>query len=164
MSYRAIPANALIGVGRSLGRALGCELSVEVSDHSINAKMAVPETDTKAWDDNLYRRGNLFHSEYSNPIKPTVQYNKDLENPDEIDHKEGNPEEQEDVEDDETDADGPHVQLISSSRYQDYMRQDLVSQLLTPEEQWRKILYVVLALAFMGLSNIFISMSAAGFL
>jgi len=89
MSYRALPANILISMGRSIGRATGCELAVDLSEHSINASMQLPNRDTAAWDDNLYRSGCVFVDGYANPIKPRVRANKDLENPDTISHREG---------------------------------------------------------------------------
>jgi hypothetical protein len=162
MSYRAAPANWLIAAGRSLGRTLGCQLAVDVNDHSIELEMEVPSKDTRAWDTDLYRYGNLFVGSYANPIKPRVEYNEDLENPDEITHVEGEPEDAPHGESETDGEDVGHVQLISSPRYRDYMRQDLISQLLTPQEQWKLIAYAVAGVIALQFVTMIIVLYATG--
>lgn len=142
MSYRAIPVNWLLNLALSLGDQLGLQQKVEVSNHSINVSITSPDHDTRAWDPDLYKNGNLFVSGYANPIKPRVEHNTELEHPDTVEVQEGDVD---DAEDGTEDDRGPHVELISSSRYRDYMRQDLVSQLLTPSEKWRLLAYGILA-------------------
>ena len=149
-----VPANALLAAGRSLGRLAGGELKVELSDHSINTQMRRPDKDERAWDDSMFKHGNVFVEGYGNPIKPRVNYHETLQEPDRIDHEEGDGDE-----DDDSDA---HVELISSPRYRDYMRQDLVSQLLTPRERWRIIAYGVLAVGALVLLNLGINLVASG--
>ena len=144
--------------GRSIGRLLGCELKVDVSDHSIQTSMVKPDKERWAWDDTLYKKGCLFVDGYANPVKPSVDYNKDLEDPDTVTVKES---EQQATEDDTEDSE-EHVSMISSPRYREYMRQDLISQMLNPREQWRLVVYAVIALAVLMLGNVFISLSAAG--
>jgi hypothetical protein len=91
----------------------------------------------------MFKNANLFVDGYANPIKPGVEHNSKLENPDTVTVKEGEPDGDIDTEES---TEGKEVDLIASSRYRDYMRQDLVSQLLTPKEQWKLIAYGVLAL------------------
>jgi hypothetical protein len=163
MSIRATIPNALIGWGRRLGNSLGCEIAVELNDHSIQTEMVVPNKETRAWDSDLYRKGNVFVGSYANPIKPRVEYHEDLEDPDEITHVEGEPDTPPEGES-ETDGgeDVGHVQLISSPRYRDYMRQDLISQLLTPSEQWKLIMYAVLGNVVLTFFAIIVTLYATG--
>lgn len=161
MSYRAIPVNAAYGIVDGTARALGLETKVELSDHSITVEYALPDVDTRAWDSNLYVNGNVFVDGYANPIKPKVNYNEELENPDTIDVEEGETGTADDTADSE-EGDGPHVSLISSARYRDYMRQDLVSQLLTPNEQWKLLAYGILGVAILQFFTIIITMWATG--
>lgn len=161
MSYRAIPVNIGYALVDGTARALGLETKVELSDHSIKVEYALPNIDTRAWDSNLYRNGNVFVDGYANPIKPTVNYHEDLENPDTIDVEEGESGEEDDNSESDED-DGPHVSLISSPRYRDYMRQDLVSQLLTPNEQWKLLAYGILGVAILQFFTIIITMWATG--
>ena len=156
-----VPANWLLRKGRNLGNRLGYELAVDVSDHSIEIQMVRPNKDKRAWDHNLYTRGNLFCQGYANPIKPKVHYNQTLDDPDTVDVVMGDGGVELDEEIAEKD-DGPHIELISSPRYRDYMRQDLISQLLTPQEQWKLLAYAVGALALVMLINLVVSLSAAG--
>lgn len=152
MTLRTKIANWGIGFFRKLGRKPGeSELAVELSDHSINVRMVETDTEQRAWDDNLYRYGNVFIDGYANPIKPSVEYNEELEDPDTVDVEEGSAE----------DSDS-HVELISSPRYRDYMRQDLIGQLLNPREQWRIIAYAVIGLALIMAINLVVTLSAAG--
>ena len=133
---------------------MGLQKEVKLSDHSIRVRLTHPDKDSEAWDNNLYRNGNVFVQGYANPIKPRVKHNRQLENPDEIDVTEHETEEQSD--------DDEHVSLISSSRYRDYMRQDLVSQLLTPQEQWRLIAYGILGLGILQFFAIIVTMYGTG--
>ena len=162
MTVRATIATAIMNFGRSIGRAMGCEVAVELSDHSIDMKMQVPDKDQKAWDENLYKKGNVFYHGYANPIKPRVQHHEGLENPDEIHSQVATVET--DGGDDVESFEEKHCQMISSPRYRDYMTQDLISQLLTPDERWKLLAFAVLFVAFLAVINILVSLSAAGVL
>lgn len=161
-------SNTLIATGRTIGRTSGLELCVELSDHSINARMEQPDESKRAWDPSLYKHGNVFVAGYANPVKPRVQYNDELENPNELEVREGEPDEEPPADgDDATDGDdepddGPHVQLISSGRYREYMRQDLISQLLTPESRWHMLMYGVIGLGVLGFLQIIVTLYATG--
>ena len=175
MSYREIPAQFVMGMAETFAKSLGCEKDVTVSEHSIDVTYVVPDKDRKAWDSSLFKSGNLFVEGYANPIKPRVHDNPELENPDTVDVVEGDGGVEVDVEEDSSvdgsadreggsgeSNDNKHVGLISSSRYQTYMQQDLVSQLLTPQEQWRLIAYGILALGGLSFMNIIIVLYATG--
>ena len=95
----------------------------------------------------------MFVSGYANPIKPTVNDNSELENHDTVNIDESNEGEPEP---------DKNVSVIASSRFRTYMKQDLISQLLTPQEQWKLIAYAVGVLAVLMFFNVFVSMSAAG--
>jgi hypothetical protein len=161
-------ATAVLQTARSFGRILGCELAVETSQHSLKTSMVVPDRNDRAWDPGLYKYGNLFHEGYANPIKPRARRNTELEDPDTIDVETSDA--TADVEaaaDDEEldksdDTDVEHVKLISSPRYRKYMRQDLISQLLTPKEQWRLIAYGVLGLAGVQVVTLLVILWANG--
>jgi hypothetical protein len=151
------PLNLALDSIRSAGELLGYQLAVEVSDHSIDIQLEKPNHEQRAWDTNLYSDGNLFVEGYANPIKPRVEYNEDLENPDTIDVEDGDPDEH--TQDFESER---HVELISSPRYRDYMRQDLISQILTPDTRWKLLAYAVGVVAFLVVVNVMVSLSAAG--
>lgn len=153
MGLRSSLASFAIKSARGFGQTLGCELVVDISDHSIGTSMEIPNTNSRAWDDNLFKSGQLYLKDHANPIKPYLVRNEDLEDPDEVDVKETK----------DVDSDN-HTRVISSPRYKEYMRQDLISQLLNPRAQWRLIAYAVIILAVLMLANVFISMSAAGML
>ena len=160
-------ANSLIAAGIALGSATGLQKVVELSDHSIQIQMEQPDESNRAWDTSLYKNGNVFIDGYSNPVKPQVKQNTGLKNPDVAEIEEGDPDDPDgDVDqpqlesgDDEPDT---HAQLITSSRYRDYMRQDLVSQLLTPETRWNKMLYGLIAVAALQFIGIIITLYATG--
>lgn len=123
---------------------LGCELAVNAGGQTLEAKMVPPKkTKELAWDDQLYVKGNLFVGDYANPIKPTVNYNQSIEEPDTVDVKAPNADV--DVDDD------AHVSVISSPRYSLFMMQDLVSQLLNPSERLTMIQWVLIGIAGMVL-------------
>lgn len=161
-------ATAALQTARSIGRMLGCELAVETSQHSLKTSMVVPDRNDRAWDPGLYKHGNLFHEGYANPIKPRARRNTELEDPDTIDVETSDAiadggsdaDDQESNETNETNVE--HVKLISSPRYRKYMRQDLISQLLTPKEQWRLIAYGVLGLAGVQIMTLLVVLWANG--
>lgn len=138
---------------------LGLELAVEVSDHSIKTEMEVPDNSERAWDRDLYKHGNLFVASYANPIKPSVNHNPDLDTPDEIDVEEGNQKEGKVKTETESES---HVELISSGRYREYMRQDLISQLLTPESRWNLLVWAILAVSVLQFFNIIVTLWSTG--
>lgn len=154
----AYVANALLGAGRSLGRFFGYELAVTQHDHSIDIEMVAPNKDNQAWDTDLFKRGNLFRGGYANPVKIQVDHNAELENPDT-----GYVDESEQVATDggEVKA-GRHTELITSDRYREYMRQDLISQILNPRDQWKLMMYAILFMAFVMLANLIFTLMAAG--
>lgn len=163
MGLRSSVATFVLQKSRGFGRTLGCELVVDTSPHSIEVSMEVPDKSRRAWDANLFRHGQMYAKGYANPIKPMVNHNPELENPDTIAVDGGKIEEDEDETDVEDDP-SPHVELISSTRYREYMRQDLISQLLNPREQWRLVVYAVIALALLMTINLMVSMAGAGIL
>jgi hypothetical protein len=152
-----LPGTAM-NLVRSGFELLGYQLVVELSEHSIEIDLERPDKNKRAWDSSLYKSGNVFLDGYANPIKPTVKANDELENHDEATITEGEGELPEgEREDPDTSA-----AVIASSRFRTYMKQDLISQLLTPNEQWKLLAYAVGALGLVMLINVFISMSAAG--
>lgn len=156
MQVRTKIASFALQSARLFGRALGTELAIELSDHSIDTKMIVPGRDNQAWDANLYKRGNVFLKNYANPIKPVLHTNEDLEDPDTAEIKEGS------TETDSSQPDNTEAKLIASKRYQKYMRQDLISQLLTPKEQWKLIALGLFAVAGVQVVTIIILLWANG--
>lgn len=145
-------ASKALNFGRLIGRMVGAELVVEVSEHSIDTSMEVPNKMKRAWDPDLYKRGQVYYSDYANPIKPTVTVEDDLADEDTVELEEAG----------EGDTDGPHVAVISSSRYRKYMRQDLISQLLTPKVWWRLITYAIIVLGALQFIGIIVTLWATG--
>lgn len=154
MGVRAWMATQAIRTARSFGNVLGCEMKVELSDHSIELSMVHPNTFGQAWDPDFYVRGNVFRKGYANPIKPTVDQNKKLSTPDTVDIENAN----EPV----GDGSGRHVSMISSPRYRMYMVQDLVSQLLNPQERLKLIMYILVGIAGIVLLSFLMILTIAG--
>lgn len=162
MGVRSWLSNWMIGAGRKLGRGAGLELAVELSDHSIKASMVNPDSDEYAWDPDHYKYGNVFHADYANPLKVVVNTEKSLEDPDTAGLEESDPE-QSSGESEDADDDGvQHAKLITSDRFAAYMRQDLISQLLNPREQWRLLAYGIIALGVLQFFGIIITLWTTG--
>lgn len=157
MAYRDVIATWALSWAREFGRKLGCQLVVETSSHSIKTRMEVPDQDLRAWDPHQFKSGQLYVSGYANPIKPVVKQHTELAEPDTVGIEES------EVGQSESDEE-EHVQLISSPRYQSYMRQDLISQLLNPSERWRLIAYAVIGLGAIAIVNTMILLNLSGVL
>lgn len=177
MGLREALGTLAMGVTRSFWRATGLELAVKVSDHSIELEMVDPGNTTEvAWDPHLYKNGNLFRQGYANPIKPIVNHSNELSQSDTVSGQvslRGSVTEPKDLvsdggeeasasESEEGNPNTPHAAIISSGRYRQYMHQDLISQILNPREQWRLIVFAVLALAGLMLINVLISLQISG--
>lgn len=162
MGVRSYLANWFIGTGRAIGRKTGLEMAVELSDHSIEAAMVNPERDDMAWDDRMYKHGNVFVAGYANPVKVRVNVGEKLEDPDTVELEESDAERFVHAEEELEEADESHTELISSGRYRDYMRQDLISQLLNPREQWRLLAYGIIAVGVLQLMSWAIILWATG--
>ena len=137
---------------------MGLKRKIELSDHSIEIELSNPDKDKRAWDTNLYRNGNVFVSGYANPIKPSVEHNPQLETKDTVTVEHGDVDGDETEDTDET----KHISLISSSRYRDYMRQDLISQLLTPQEQWKLLAYGIIGVGILQFLTMIVIVYATG--
>ncbi len=74
MSYREVPINMALDMVVAVGESMGLSKKIEVSDHSISVELTNPDKDTRAWDSNMYRNGNLFVQGYANPIKCRPQH------------------------------------------------------------------------------------------
>lgn len=148
MGLRTSLATSAMSTARSFGRVLGCEIAVEVSNHSIETKMVLPGKSDRAWDDQLYRHGNLFVDGYANPIKPRADPHPELDKPDTVEVEDG---------DGNTLREKAHV--IASERYQSFMKQRLAAQLLNPSERIKLITYAMMALAGLMLMQ-FIAVAA----
>lgn len=150
---RSTVATVVMSGARSIGQALGTELVVELSEHSIETKMEVPDTDQRAWDDDLYRTGQLYYSGYANPFKPVIREADDREELDEPDVEES------DVAADEDDA---SVGMMPSRRYRAYLDQHLISELVRPEDRWQLLVYAVLAIGFLQMVTIAVIVHLVG--
>lgn len=115
---------------------LGLETAVIVDDHEISFRFVRPGDEMIAWDDDLYWKGNVFYKDYANPIKPVVERNPGLEAPDVVDAETG------DVDDEEAAGElEEDVSMMSSQRYQTFMLQNVIEQLLRPEGSLTKLLW-----------------------
>lgn len=131
-------ANFAMSTGMGLGHALGCEETVELSRHSIDLSMRVPGTrEGQAWDSQLYKRGNVFVEGYANPIKPAPVHTADMAEADDIWLIEG-----------ETDVSTEDMELgmIPSYQYQHDLDQSMLSQMVNPQKELQKLLYVLVAI------------------
>lgn len=150
MGFRSYLATWALNNARSFGRMLGCELVVETSQHSLATSMEVPTTNTRAWDDNLWKRGQLYISGYANPVKPYIEHHIDQGDQDQVR-----------IISSELEDDEDHTAIVSSTMYRMYQDQHLASELLLPSEQWRLIFYALLGIGAMILIGLGIDLSVA---
>lgn len=162
MVVRAWLSNKFVGFGRKIGRADGQELMVDLSEHSISVGMVDPERDDLAWDDSLYRHGNVFLKGYANPIKPTVTRHNELEEPDTAEIEEIDSEATDAVSAETDGGEDGHVKLISSARFGEFMRQQLIESLLNPREQWRLLMYAMIGLGALQFLTMIVTLYATG--
>lgn len=148
-------SNLAMSSALGFGEMLGCEHVVDVSQHSIEISMEVPSTTERAWDNDMYHKGQLYCEGYANPIKPVVEHDETTEGVDSVAF-----EESEDV--DEEDDEDAEVGVIPSWRYKQLMEQELVSQLINPSEQWRKIVYGLIGIAGLQFMGMMITLYATG--
>ena len=143
MPIRTYLATAAIKRARSFGNKLGCELVVEDQGHTLAAPMEPPNTTKRAWDPRLWKSGQLYVEGYANPVKPVVRRTDRENEMDEIDVSVGvNNEGAEDV------------GMLPSYRYQIHQDQHTISELVNPQEQWRLIMYAIIAVGAL----VFVSM------
>lgn len=131
MTIRDRIGTAVITFARRTAQSIGTELVVEQDDHSINLSMEVPNKSKRAWDRDLFHRGQLYRTGFANPVKIGVERGEGIQDEDKVNQSVGP---------DET-------TVMASQRYQDYMEMDMVEALLNPQEQWRYILYAAVAAA-----------------
>ena len=165
MGFRTAIANSFIVTGRTLGQLLGLEVAVIQSDHSLAIQMESPDQSKRAWDSNLIKSGNLFLADYANPVKLTVKRHSDLEEPNTVGLEEGNNGELPDgetVEGDVEHGEEEQPQVITSGRYREFMRQDLISQLLTPESRWNLLVWAVVGLGALQFTSMLLTLWATG--
>lgn len=145
-------SNLAMSRARRLGQWLGCELVVEVSDHSIEVSMEVPDKSRRAWDSSLWKNGQLYLKGYANPIKP-VPRPSDEPGEDDVD-----------VETSEVPKSdgGGSVGIEPSWKYKEFMAQKIISQLLNPQEEWRKIVYGIIALGALQFLTMILVLYATG--
>lgn len=148
MGIRSEIATFLLNGARSVGNGLGCELVVETSDHSLHTSMEVPNSSTRAWDSNLWTKGQLFIRGYANPIKPYVERHLDQGEQDQARIKSS------ELEDDED-----HTGIVASTMYRMYQDQHLASELMLPSEKWKRIFWAVIALG--GLITLSVGLNLA---
>lgn len=168
MVVRTYLGNKFIGFGRSLGRGDGRELAVELSGHSIRARMMDPDDESVAWDPSMYKYGNIFVEDYANPIKPVVHRRDALDEPDTVDVLEAAENFNEMGAADGEAGDGAEAsrstEMISSKRYALAIKQHLIEQLIRPQKYWQKLLIGIVAVAILLVINIMLTASAAGLL
>lgn len=143
----------MIGIGRSLARQSGSELKVELSEHSIDIEMVEADKTSpeRVWRDDLYRYGNVYIANYANPIKPTTVDSEEHDNVQEVEYT-----------DEETEPDGDHTKLIRSGEYRSYIKQALMEAVLNPTEQWRLLVYGLIALGVLQFMTMILIMYATG--
>lgn len=161
MALRDHLATFAMRIARAFGHRIGCYLVIEPSEHTVRLSMEVPSKSNRAWDLNHYRWTNIFPDGYANPIRIDVDRHKALETPDEVLPVET----RNSTEEAHLAADGgedvtSHIQLISSHRYREFMRQNLISQLINPSEKLNRLFLafmVVIGLLIMQIMLIIFS-------
>ena len=150
---------------RRMGRLLGRELVVVQSEHDLKLKMEKPHNDARAWDDSLFKNGQLFVDGYANPVKVTVNHNPGIDEKDTVEPKEGtapNSEDGDGVESEDEEDEDDWIEVIASPRYQQFMEQNLISQLLSPDEQWNKLFYGVLGVMALQFFTVIVTLWSTG--
>lgn len=146
----------LMNMTRSMFELAGYQLVVELSEHSIEIDLERPNKNKRAWDPSLYKSGNVFLSGYANPIKPRAVSSPQLDVHDQVKVEEG------ETDGEAAEGDDRHTSVIASSRFRTYMKQDLIDQMLTPQEKWKQIMYILIGFGGLLLINVVVSLSAAG--
>jgi len=106
------------------------------------------------WDPDLYYKGSMYYRGYANPIKPIVERTDDVKQKDRtyLYTKEG-PEEH--------DSEKPQRTMMASARYKAHMANQMISELVTPSEQWDKIFYGLILLGVLMFFNMAVSVLIA---
>lgn len=99
-------ANVFLSLGKAWGEMFDHNLMVSVDDHEIRFKYEKEPEEIEGinWDNNMYVNGNIYYKGKANPIKPVIDDGKD------------------------------EVELISSDRYKDFMKQTLVRDIVRATE------------------------------
>lgn len=150
---------------RKLARSFGYQIVIDQSPHSIHTTYEKPNKSKRAWDENLFKHGQLYVRGYANPVKLIVDHDTEMEESDTVTLYESNhPRVVTDGGDDGEPVVNAHAKVISSPRYREYMQNDLVSQLLNPRAQWKLILYALIGLGAIMLVNTVIVIMRSGVL
>lgn len=149
-------ATWMLNTARSIGRLLGRELVVEFSDHSIKLTMEKQRGSNRAWDNNLYKRGSVFYRGYANPLKITIDHKPEMGKKDTAEIEEA------DTDDTDTEDSNREADVITSDRYTQFMRNDLISQLLNPQEQWDKLLYGMIGIGALQFLTVIVTLWTTG--
>lgn len=149
MGLRSTIATFALNSARSFGNQLGCELVVETSDHSLHTTMETPNSTTRAWDPNLWVKGQLYLRDYANPIKPYVERHLDQGEQDQARIQSSELEDGED-----------HTGIVTSTMYRMYQDQHLASELMLPSEKWKRIFWAVIGLGGLMLLSLGLNLAS----
>jgi hypothetical protein len=142
---RATIATSALNTARSLGRSLGCELEVTLNNQHVKTRMTKPvSTSRRVWDDELYAKGQVYYDGYCNPIQPVVRPNKELDERDELRVLYTEADGSVDADALQETFDSVHVEMMSSPRFHEHMNNHMVSEFVTPDAKWNKMLYAIL--------------------
>lgn len=154
MSIRTKIANQLLSLGRKLGRNPGkSELKVSVSDHDIKIRMVDTDKKEHAWDHDLYKSGGLFYRGHANPLKINLSQNDGMAEKDTVELEES---------EDESYVDEPHKEVMSSNRYRKFMYNSLISDLVNPTENWKKLVYGIVGVGVLQFLTIIVVLVTTG--
>lgn len=151
-----------MSLARSFGRALGCELVVDCSEHSLEIAMEVPGESGRAWDHDLYRKGQMYYQGYANPFKPVIDPSNTRGEHDQMDVEESEDASGGASSDDESGGSDAEIGMMPSSRYRQYLDQHLISELVRPEERWKLLVYGILFIGFLQMATIIVIMFVTG--
>lgn len=151
MGLRSLIASGALNTGRKIGHALGCELVIETSPHSLETSMEPPNKTNRAWDPDFWKSGQLYVAGYANPVKPVVERHIDQGDQDQVKVQ------SDDLEDDER-----HTAIVSSTMYRTYQDQHLASELILPSEQWKRIFYAVVGLGLLMMFSLGVQVMGSG--
>ena len=144
-------ATGAIKKARKFGRMLGCEVVVEDRGHTLAVTMEPPNTNKRAWDPRLWKSGQLYVEGYANPVKPVVRRTDRENEMDDIDVTVG-------VNNEGADD----VGMLPSYRYQIHQDQHTISELVNPQEQWRLLMYAVIAVGALVFVSMLITVYVGG--
>lgn len=127
--------NVVYNIAESISRARGKEPAINVGTNSISIEFVNPEnTESRAWDNDLYAFGNIFLEGYANALKIS----------------------QDKIEESET-------KLMPSKKYRNFMKNKVIQDAFYADaRQNKKLILLLMASLGMNVITLFAVLAVAG--